>query len=120
MLENKLYIIEHKEVHGDNVVFSIRQNKSNEIFKAHFPGTPITPGACLIEIARELCEKQIGESVKIQFLKSVKFLNIITPTTNELLKFDITLSPEGDNTFDTKIQITSDENVYTKIHFKLV
>jgi 3-hydroxyacyl-[acyl-carrier-protein] dehydratase len=119
MLENKLYIIEHKEEDGENITFTIRQNKSNEIFKAHFPGNPITPGACLVEIARELCEKHIGKSLKIRFLKSVKFLNIITPIANEFLKFDISLSPADDNAFDAKIQIISDENVYTKINFKL-
>lgn len=119
MLENKLYLIEHKEVNGEKITFTIRQNKSNEIFKAHFPGNPITPETCLIEIARELCEKHIGKSLKIRFLKSVKFFNIITPIANEFLKFDISLFSADDNVFYAKIRILADENVYTKIKFKL-
>lgn len=118
MLENKLYLIEHKHIIKDTITYSIRQNKSNEIFKAHFPGSPITPGACLIEIAKELCEKHIGKQIQVVFVKSVKFINIITPIANEFLDFAINIS-QSENTYQAKVQILSEGNVYSKINFEL-
>ncbi len=118
MLENRIYLIEHTNIIKDTVTYSIRQNKNNEIFKAHFPGSPITPGACLIEIAKELCEKHIGKPLSVSFVKSVKFISVITPTKNEFLDFAITIS-ETDNTYQAKVQILSDGNVYSKINFEL-
>lgn len=118
MLENKLYLIEHKNIIKDTITYSIRQNKSNEIFKAHFPGSPITPGACLIEITKELCEKHIGKPITISFVKSVKFINVITPIANEFLDFSINLS-ESENKYQAKVQILSEGNVYSKINLEL-
>lgn len=118
MLENKIYLIEHKDIVKDTIIYSIRQNKNNEIFKAHFPGSPITPGACLIEIAKELCEKHIGKPIQIAFVKSVKFINIITPIANEFLNFSIIIS-EANDKYQAKVQILSEGNVYSKINFEL-
>lgn len=118
MLESKLYLIEHKEVNDNDVVYSIRQNKSNEIFKAHFPGNPITPGACQIEIAKELCEKHFERKLCIKSIKNVKFISLITPIENEFLKFKFTFSM-NENTISAKVQIISDGNICSKISFEL-
>ena len=118
MLENKLYLIEHKEITNENVVYTIRQNKNNEIFKAHFPGNPITPGACLIEIAKELCEHFVGKKLTVQSVKNVKVISLITPIANEFLKFHIATTTE-DDAIHAKVQILAEENVCSKINFVL-
>lgn len=118
MLGKKLYLIEHKVVNGDNVTYTIRQNKSNEIFKAHFPGNPITPGACLIEIAKELCEHFLDRTLAVKSIKNVKFISLITPIENEFLDFHIATSVD-DNSVHAKVQITSDGNLFSKINFEL-
>jgi len=118
MLENKLYLIEHKEVTNESVVYTIRQNKNNEIFKAHFPGNPITPGACLIEIAKELCEHFVGKKLTVQSVKNVKFISLITPIANEFLKFHIATTTE-DDAIHAKVQILAEGNVCSKINFVL-
>ena len=35
-------------------VFSIELDPEHFIYKAHFPGEPITPGVCIMQIAKEL------------------------------------------------------------------
>lgn len=116
MLENKLYLIEHSEGTNANMTYTIRQNKSNEIFKAHFPSSPITPGACLIEIAKELCEHLFGRELILQTIKNAKFIHIITPTEHEFLKYHINTT-EKDNAIHAKIQIEADGNVCSKLNF---
>lgn len=118
MLENKLYIIEHKEIDGENAKFTIRQNKGNEIFKAHFPGNPITPGACLIEISKELCEQTTERKLAVSSIKNVKFMNVINPIENEFVDFNINLSSE-ENVYNAKIQISEGSTIFSKIHMEL-
>lgn len=119
MLENKLYLIEHKEVIKGIVTYTIRQNKNNKIFKAHFPENPIMPGACLVEIAKDLCEKHLNKHLNIKKIKSVKFINVVTPITNEFLQFQITFSPKNEESTQAKVLILSERNVYSKINFEL-
>jgi 3-hydroxyacyl-[acyl-carrier-protein] dehydratase len=47
---NKLYSIEEKT--NDKV--KVKLNQNHEIFSGHFPGNPILPGVCSLQIAKEL------------------------------------------------------------------
>ena len=57
----------------------IQLNADHVIFQAHFPGEPITPGVCIIQIAKELLEDVVGEQLLICAVKNVKFLRVISP-----------------------------------------
>lgn len=70
-LRNSLYTTE-----GDGI---IRFNASHPIFGGHFPGHPIVPGACLIQIAEELLTEQTGRSTRFTAIRNLKFRQPVTP-----------------------------------------
>ncbi|MBQ0740088.1 3-hydroxyacyl-ACP dehydratase, partial [Aquimarina celericrescens] len=41
---------------GNISTVTITINKNHKIFKGHFPGNPVTPGVCMIQIIKELAE----------------------------------------------------------------
>ena len=49
------------------------------IYKAHFPGEPITPGVCILQIGAELLSEAAGERLELSVVKNVKFLSILRP-----------------------------------------
>ncbi len=49
----------------------IRLCGEGEIYKAHFPEKPITPGACLVQIAEELIGAPITQITHLKFLQTV-------------------------------------------------
>ncbi len=49
----------------------IRLCGEGEIYKAHFPNKPITPGACLVQIAEELIGAPITQIAHLKFLQTV-------------------------------------------------
>lgn len=59
--------------------YSIRMNAGHVIYKAHFPGEPITPGVCLLQIGVELLSLVLGKKLEPVNVKNVKFLNMLTP-----------------------------------------
>lgn len=72
-------------------------NEKHDVFKGHFPGNPIMPGVCMMQIIKELTE-EITESILVmQSLSNVKFMALINPeATPELrLELDITTTEEG-------------------------
>lgn len=74
----------------------ISLNPKHDIFKGHFPGNPVTPGVCMMQIVKDLTEKQTGKKLFLTSANNVKFMAIINPEENPdlLLEFNITNSEE--------------------------
>lgn len=57
-------------------------NKAHRIFEGHFPGLPVVPGVCMLQIVRELMEVNSGKELKIAQAENMKFLSVINPEFN--------------------------------------
>ena len=78
-LRNDLYTVKNETQEDNGWQYEIALNPDSFIYQAHFPGEPITPGACLLQIARELLEEQLQTSLVIVYIKDVKFMSVIKP-----------------------------------------
>lgn len=99
----------------------VELNANHEIFKAHFPKNPITPGVCILQIAKELISRIENSSITIKTVKNIKFLSIISPSLVVELTYHITLNTVADNCKEAKIVVCQGETTYTKIslHYEL-
>ena len=66
-------------------------NEKHEVFQGHFPGNPIMPGVCMMQIIKELTEKITNSSLFMESLSNVKFMALINPeiTSSLLLELEI-------------------------------
>ena len=79
MLKNDFFHIESRtDVDGVYSV-GIRLNAEHKIYKAHFPGHPITPGVCQIQIVSELLADRLQARVWLTDIKTVKYMAVISP-----------------------------------------
>lgn len=83
-LKNDFYTITARRESG----FDVRLNAEHFIYKAHFPGEPITPGVCIVQMAAELLGEHLGRTVSVRGLKNVKFLAVIAPDETPGLSVD--------------------------------
>jgi len=97
MLLKDFYKINNLTVADNNATAAITINKNHEVFKGHFPGNPITPGVCMIQIIKELTEDIIDEKLFMQSSNNIKFMAIINPFINPdlVLTLDITKTDDG-------------------------
>ena len=79
ILKNSLYTIADKKMEGSGIFYQILLDKNHFIYKAHFPNEPITPGVCIIQIAKELLEDYLHEEYEISHVKNIKFLSVLSP-----------------------------------------
>lgn len=91
----KIISLEHKDGARHEAVLVI--NEKHDVFKGHFPGNPIMPGVCMMQIIKELTEQITKQTLIMQSLTNVKFMALINPeVTPELrLELDITETDEG-------------------------
>lgn len=76
---NNLYFIDDIKRTDEGSIYTLHLNPGHIIYKAHFPGEPITPGVCIMQIGVELIADTVGSNVDIKTVKNVKFLSILRP-----------------------------------------
>jgi 3-hydroxyacyl-[acyl-carrier-protein] dehydratase len=67
-------------------------NKNHDVFKGHFPGNPIMPGVCMMQIIKELTEQITASSLFMQSLSNVKFMALINPFNTPKLRLELDVS----------------------------
>ena len=90
ILEN-FYTIENKSVdeNMENYSYEIYINSEHDIFKGHFPGNPVMPGVCMMQIIKEISQTITGQKLFMEKCSNVKFLALINPETNPKLTVDL-------------------------------
>jgi len=114
MLENSFYTVEKAESKDGIYSVEVFFNSGHEIYKAHFPGNPITPGVCLLQIALELLNKKFDRNLRFIEAKNIKYLKIINPLENPRVDFIIQYRTEKDLIF-ADINIVGGDTVFTKV-----
>ena len=116
MLKDNFYTLQETSTDTDGCyVCKVRWNASHEIYQAHFPGNPITPGACIVQIAKELAEMLNGHSLMITEIKNLKFLNVIIPHEFPEVDFQLTfIRNEENKALSAKVLVFAGEMVFAK------
>lgn len=96
-------------------VAKLQCNPSHLVYQVHFPGTPITPGVCLIQLAGELLERRLNRRLWLKTVKNVKFLSAVIPAEGKVVSY--AFSNLEENETECKVQaVVSDETVvYVKM-----
>ncbi len=101
--------------HNDNVIIaSLDINKDCDIFKGHFPGHPVVPGACMLQIVKEVLEEALGIPLRLKKAEHLKFICMIDPTITPLVALDIAYKIVGDGDISVVAKITTGETVNFK------
>lgn len=95
----------------------IRLNKDSDIFKGHFPGNPITPGVCMVQILKELTSEITNTKLIMQSVSNIKFMALINPEVNPEIRFNIVIKREED-TIQVRNSCYFDETVALKMGVK--
>lgn len=93
MLMNDFYRIEYLQRDPNSISCKVAFNMQHDIFKGHFPGQPVVPGVCMMEMVKELLEQHTDQTLWLRNAGQVKFLQLITPDVQPVI--NISWSPES-------------------------
>ena len=118
-LKDHFYTIMQKGGEDACPSYDIRLNASHFIYQAHFPGEPITPGVCLLQIARELLEEHLQRSLEVKAVKNMKFLAVVSPvaTPDVTCRFD--KLDLGTDAIRAQATVLSPDREFVKLSFTL-
>lgn len=114
-LTEGFFIIESTNDSDNGFEAILRTNPEHPIYKAHFPGSPITPGVCVIQAAGELLENKLGRKLYLQSIKNVKFLMVIIPEEGKKIRYSFSNIVEDESGVKAQVVVSDDAMVYAKI-----
>lgn len=121
MLIAGLYKVIQVDNTDEGIVAKVHLNKDHEIFKGHFPGNPVMPGVCMIQMIKELTEEAIGKDLFLTVSSNIKFMAIINPEINPDLELAIDINKVEDEV-KVKNTTTFNETIALKMNasFKVI
>jgi 3-hydroxyacyl-[acyl-carrier-protein] dehydratase len=115
MLKDSLYIIHKITAENNSIEAVVELKEDHEIFKGHFPSQPVLPGACMLQMIKEISETAL--TVKLQLIKAddIKFLQMIVPESNTVLLFSIQYNFEGNLLINVSAKIATADVICCKL-----
>ena len=112
---DELFILQSIEDTENSFVALLCCNPEHLIYQAHFPGNPITPGACLLQTAGEVLQHKLGRPLFLKASKNIKYLNVLVPAEGKEVCFTFSNLVENETECKAQVVIADEASVYTKM-----
>ncbi|MDR1951307.1 MAG: glycosyltransferase family 2 protein [Bacteroidales bacterium] len=119
MLIHDFFNIKNKTGDDNEWVYRLSLNAGHPIYHAHFKGNPITPGACIMQMFKEIAEYHFSTSYFIRNIKNVKFLIAINPAEHQEIDVQITYRTEDNGQLSLSAMIKNEKTVFCKANLVL-
>ena len=89
-------------------------DSGHPVYNGHFPGNPVVPGACQIEMIRELLGVYMKHDVRFVKADNVKYLSMINPLENNRLEITLGIIGKEAGISDVSAIISAGPVVFLK------
>jgi 3-hydroxyacyl-[acyl-carrier-protein] dehydratase len=89
MPNNDLFNIDNIAHENGTIRATLGINQNSEILKGHFPGHPVVPGACMMQIIKEVLEMALNSPFRLKKADQLKFISTIDPTNTMTVQLGI-------------------------------
>jgi 3-hydroxyacyl-[acyl-carrier-protein] dehydratase len=86
---------------------------NHEIFNGHFPEQPVVPGACMVQLVKDILEKRLDKNLQLKIANNLKFLELINPQVITNLQLQLAYTIE-----DELIKVNGDLVAEDVVYFK--
>jgi 3-hydroxyacyl-[acyl-carrier-protein] dehydratase len=109
--------IESRTADGDGTVFQVALLPECGVYAGHFPGNPVSPGVCNIQMIKECAELLAGKRFLLGYISQCRFSAVVTPQATPRLRIHMQLSGEGADGVQ-RVRATVDDTRVTYVDFK--
>ena len=123
LLDDFYSIIDKREIDDDNgakdtpvrkFIFTIKLNPGHPVYQGHFPGNPVVPGVCQVQIIKELTSAILKKELVIYKSDNIKFLSMIVPTVATFLKVNLEIKEKEAGCWHVTSIIYKEDRVFLK------
>lgn len=93
MLQGDFFTITTLQAENNTVNAVLQIEAGHRIFEGHFPGQPVVPGVCMMQIVKELMEEVLGRPTRLVKADHLKFLSMVNPKENATITAQLKYTP---------------------------
>ena len=79
MLENKYFTVTASHITDTHGEFDVRLEKGHPVYAGHFPGNPVSPGVCNLQMVKECAEKGAGHALTFRRVAQYRLMEVVSP-----------------------------------------
>lgn len=113
------YTIRSSQVREDGKhLIEISIHPEHPIFDGHFPGRPVTPGVCMLQIIKNITEDLLQTKLRMRSAKNIRFYAIIDPFVHPVLTLELAVQEtesiqiKANCSFEETVALKMDLNFY--------
>jgi 3-hydroxyacyl-[acyl-carrier-protein] dehydratase len=114
MLLNDFFFLKDLQDTDGSVKASIGININHKIFEGHFPGQPVVPGVCMLQMMREILETVLVYKIQLRDADHLKFLAFIDPGKNSSIHIELQYTVQEDGSIRANASLLDTETVFFK------
>jgi 3-hydroxyacyl-[acyl-carrier-protein] dehydratase len=114
MLLGDFFLLRSLQTDGKTIRASLLLNPKHRIFDGHFPGRPVVPGVCMMQIIKELLEQVLAKHTRLKKADHLKFLALIVPTEVQELQAELSYEWEENQQLDLTARLYREGTTYFK------
>jgi 3-hydroxyacyl-[acyl-carrier-protein] dehydratase len=114
MLLGNFFTIQFIQASPNAINARLEINPSHPIFQGHFPGIPVVPGVCMIQMLKEILESVIGQTTRLVKSDQIKFLSVLDPNLNKIIQAELTYGPGQGGIIQAAGSLSNNEMVFLK------
>jgi 3-hydroxyacyl-[acyl-carrier-protein] dehydratase len=89
MLQDSFYTLNAINIQSSTADITMQLNEKHPVYDGHFPGQPVVPGACLMQMVKEIIELIMKGKLQMVKADELKFLFPVNPVNDNILQGSI-------------------------------
>lgn len=95
------------------IIAALEVDVTHDIFNGHFPDQPVVPGACMVQLVKDILERRLDTTLQLKIANNLKFLELINPQITTHLQLQLNYTTE-----DELIKVNGDLVAEDVVYFK--
>jgi len=93
----------------------IEINPDHPVFKGHFPGSPVIPGVCQIQIITEMLDEIYNKKFTLTSADNIKFLSLINPLVTGSYSIELNCRSGSADEVTVNAVAFNDQTIFLKL-----
>ena len=113
-MSESFYKIIHSTKTEEGAEVDLLLDSKHPLFAGHFPGMPILPGACMVQLTHHLVNKHFGGDTTFIKAAQIKFLMPVNPLVQPNLKSTLKIKTISEDLYKVENQLSDNSIIYFK------
>lgn len=114
ILQGDFYTISDLQAADAVIQAELILNAGHKIYEGHFPGQPVTPGVCMMQMIKEIVETVLQRETRLVHANEMKFLLMIIPGENNAIRAQIKYTVVESEGIQVTASLLKDSTTYFK------